>query len=260
MARHSTSRTSPVLRRLLPRMKLSLAFGLIVILCRLVDADASFQNVPGNYSAAKQGLSFCTNDLSVGTSSRSITSLKFNGEEKCDTYPSVKLEQLRFDSTVENFESFGTYLQSRKTFSCQPSSRVTITVWCPLKNVERTLRGFGESLLMKSGTVYIIFEHSTRGSCAYQKSNGSDLSFPEQKPPGKLPVKPPTNTLSMWVWLAPLSSFIVAVIGFVVSTWFNCFQCMNRNDPPNGNDDLNGNTASTRFTCCSVVKNISSMN
>ena len=233
-------------------MKTSVGFVLIGILSRFVYADALFKNVAGNYSALKQGLTFCTNELSVDTYSRSITSLKFNGEEKCDTDPPVKFKNLSLDSAVENFESFGTYLKSRKACSCQSSSRVTITVWSPLKNVERTLQGSSEPLLMKPGAMYIVFEHSTKGSCAYQKSNGSNISFPEQKPP----VKPPTNTLSMWVWLAPLLSFIVAVIGFVVSTWFNCFQCMNKNGPPNENGGQNNNTASTRFTCCSVVKNI----
>ena len=237
-------------------MKTSLGFVLIGILCRFVYADALFKNVAGNYCAGKQGLAFYTNELSVGTSSNSMRSLKFNDEEKCGRYLTVKLEQLRLDSTVENFESFGTYLKSRKTCSCSPSSRVTITVWSPLKNVERTLQGFSEPLLMKPGAMYIVFEHSSKGSCAYQKSNKSNLSFSELKLPGKLPVKPPTNTLSMWVWLAPLLSFIVAVIGFVVSTWFNCFQCMNKNGPPNENGGQNNNTASTRFTCCSVVKNI----
>ena len=130
-----------------------------------------------------------------------------------------------------------------------------VGVWNPLKNVERTLRGFSEPLLMKPRPRSIVFEHKSRGSCAYQKGEGNNLTFSEQKPP----TQPSTNTLSMWVWLAPLLTATVSSIGFVIGFWTNCSQRVYTNDPPNENDE-NNQRASTRFTSCSEVINICNMN
>ncbi len=146
--------------------------SVFVFLLRPVDADATFNDLPGLYDVVRNGLPFCGKVLRVQSSGNTISGMKFDGVDQC-TSAGITLERKHATGSSRDGASLCTYLMS-SIFNCQPANSVILALFNPTKTVNSAVPGFADPYRFRTGIKYIMLSDNTnKGACIYKQRGAS---------------------------------------------------------------------------------------
>ncbi len=243
------------------------ALSSFLALLRTIVADVTFNDLPGLYDAASQGLPFCGQVLNIQLSGNRISSMKFDGVEQCFT-TDITLQQKRLDASSNDSAIWGAFLLSG-TIRCQRSIYVTMELFNTTESIAWTALGFADPFEFRPGIKYVLFVESNKGSCIYRQRGASSNQASDSRKDGGAGgrggggggssssrssgdganggkvrssergsnIKPAWGGGGgdpvIWVWLVPVIGTVATITVALITEY-----CVRRRELPGKNDDV----------------------